>query len=403
MNTKVDEKERAAEISRLREEIEALSAIHRPSASEGESEAAEWIGDRFRDLGLQPRIEEEPAHGTYWYPMGISAAIATVGGMAALRGRRGIGALLGTLGAASIWDDVNAGKRPLRRALSNKKAYNVIAELGPKDAERTVVFMSHHDAAHSGLIFHPEIPKKLEKAFPGAVENMDTSPPLMWSVVAGPMLVALGSVLNRRGMIKAGTAISVLTQLVMAEIGSREVVPGANDNASGVVSLFSIARAFQDRPPENLKIILFSAGAEESFLEGSKAFLERHRDSLPKESTFFVCVDGVASPHLNYLEGEGMMKMCDYPEDAKQFVRDTADELGIDILSGLRLRNSTDGLVPLRAGYKSVCIASCTDLKAPVNYHWPTDTPDALTYETMHDATRLLIGMVNRLDSKWLW
>ncbi len=403
MNAKVDEKERADEISRLREEIEALSAIHRPSASEGEHEAAEWIGDRFRDLGLQPRIEEEPAHGTYWYPLGISAAIAAVGGVAALRGRRGIGALLGTLGAASIWDDVSVGKRPLRRALSNKKTYNVIAELGPKNAERTVVFMSHHDSAHSGLVFHPEIPKKLREVFPGVVEKSDTSPPMMWLVVAGPMLVALGSVLNRRGIIKAGTTVSVLTQLAMAEIGSREVVPGANDNASGVVSLFSIARAFQDRPPENLKIILFSAGAEESLEEGSEAFLKRHRDSLPKESTFFVCVDGVGSPHLNYLEGEGMMKMYDYPEDAKQFVRDTADELGIDIWSGLRLRNSTDGIVPLLAGYKCVSIASCTKFKQPVNYHWPTDTPDCLTYETMHDATRLLIGMIKRLDSNWLW
>ncbi len=402
MASEVEEKNRAAEIARLQEEIESLSAIDRPSASEGELEAAEWIEDRFRDLGLQPRIEEEPAHGTYWYPIGIPAAIAAIGGLAALRGRRGIGAVLGAIGAASIWDDITIGKRYLRKSLSNRTTYNVVAELGPKDADRTVVIMPHHDAAHSGLIFNPEIPKKLEGVLPGRIENIDTSPPLFWPIVGGPLLVALGSLLNNRKLVGAGTFASVLTQLAMAEIGSREVVPGANDNASGVATLFSIARAFQDRTPENLRIILASVGAEESFEEGSEAFLERHKDSLPKESTFFICVDGVGSPHLNYLEGEGMMKMNEYPEDAKQLVRDTADELGIEVWKGLRLRNATDGIVPLLAGYKCVSIASCTELKQPVNYHWPTDTPDCLTYETVHDATRLLIGMIERLDKGWI-
>lgn len=401
MSEKVEQKERADEIARLREEIEALSAIHRPSASEGELEAAEWIESRFRDLGLQPRIEQESAHGTYWYPIGIPAAVATVGGLAALRGHRLIGAALGALGAASIWDDVTIGKRLLRKRLSNKTTYNVIAELGPKDAERAVVIMPHHDSAHSGFIFNPEFPKKVEQAFPGKIGSIDTSPPLFWPIVGGPMLVALGSLINNRKLIGAGTFASVLTQLAMAEIASREVVPGANDNASGVSTLFSVARAFQDRSPENLKIILASVGSEESFEEGSEAFLARHRDELPRESTFFICVDGVGSPHLTCLEGEGMMKMYEYPEDAKEIVRETADDLGIEMLKGLRLRNATDGIVPLREGYRCVSIASCTELKQPVNYHWPTDTPDCITYETVHDTTRLLVGMIERLDASW--
>ncbi len=402
MTSEVEGKNRTEEITRLREEIESLSAIHRPSASEGELEAAEWIEDRFRDLGLQPRIEEEPAHGTYWYPIGIPAAVASIGGLAALRGHRWIGAALGALGAASMLDDLTINKRVLRKALAKKKTYNVIAELGSKDAERTVVVMSHHDAAHSGLLFNPEIPKKLDEVFPGKIDNVNTSPPLFWPVIGGPLLVALGSFLNSRKIIGAGTLASVLTQLAMAEIGSREVVPGANDNATGVASLFSIARAFQDRTPENLRVILVSAGAEESFMEGSEAFLARYSDSLPKESTFFICVDGVGSPHLNYLEGEGMVQMNEYPEDAKQLVRDTADDLGIEVWKGLRLRNATDGLIPLLEGYKCVSILSCTDLKQAINYHWPTDTPDCLTYETVHDATRLLIGMIERLDANWL-
>ena len=51
--------------------MRSSEVIDRPSASPGEREAAVWIRDRFRALGLDARIEEERAHGTYWWPLGI--------------------------------------------------------------------------------------------------------------------------------------------------------------------------------------------------------------------------------------------------------------------------------------------------------------------------------------------
>ena len=38
-------------------------------------------------------------------------------------------------------------------------------------------------------------------------------------------------------------------------------------------------------------MILLSAGSEESFSEGMKAFGERHFADLPRESTFFLCFE----------------------------------------------------------------------------------------------------------------
>lgn len=89
----------AGEQDWLRERLEELEQIDRPSASDGERRAAEWLVERFAELGAQARIEAETAHGTYWWPLGIGAAL---GAVAALRGRRALGALLGTIGAADI-------------------------------------------------------------------------------------------------------------------------------------------------------------------------------------------------------------------------------------------------------------------------------------------------------------
>jgi hypothetical protein len=89
----------APDTAQLREVIEHLAAIDRPPASESEREAAEWIAGRLREQGLEPRIEEEPAHGTYWWPIGITAALGVLGGLASLRGRRWLGVLLGAFAA----------------------------------------------------------------------------------------------------------------------------------------------------------------------------------------------------------------------------------------------------------------------------------------------------------------
>src|SRR6201996_7636404 len=86
----------------LRARLEELERIYRPSASEGERRAAEWLVGQFREIGAEARIEAAGAHGTYWWPLGLGTALGALGGLAAVRGRRGLGAVLGAIGAAGI-------------------------------------------------------------------------------------------------------------------------------------------------------------------------------------------------------------------------------------------------------------------------------------------------------------
>src|ERR1700742_5117000 len=139
----------AVDKAKLRSWLEELERIDRPSASEGERRAAEWLVARFAELGAEARIEAEPAHGTYWWPLGIGAALGALSGLLALRGRRLLAALLGAIGAGGGATDFPPGKRPLRRLLPRRTTYNVVCELGDPEAERTIVLIAHHDAAHS--------------------------------------------------------------------------------------------------------------------------------------------------------------------------------------------------------------------------------------------------------------
>jgi Zn-dependent M28 family amino/carboxypeptidase len=262
-----------------------------------------------------------------------------------------------------------------------------------------VVVVAHHDTAHAGLVFHPALPRIADRL--GLIERSDTSPPLMWPVVGGGGVVALGALTGSRWLMRMGTVLSAGVAAAMADLGARDGVPGANDNATGVAGLVAIARALRDRPTETVRVMLVST-SEEATCEGMHRFAARHFGELPREGTFFVNLDTLGSPHLVVLRGEGMFGVKEYPPEALALVDGLAEELGIWQFPNLRLRNATDGVYPLHAGYQCVSIASCTELKQPANYHWPTDTPENVDYGTLADAIRLTEETVRRLDERWI-
>ncbi len=321
-------------------------------------------------------------------------------GIAGRRGHRVLGAALGALAAAAAADDMPGdGRRVLRSLLPARTATQVIAEMGPADAERTVVITAHHDAAHRGVIFHPAIPEFADRM--GMIEKNDTSPPLIAISVGAPLLAGIGALTGSRSLAGAAAFVSAGFGAAMANIGMSQVVPGANDNGTGVLTLIALAEALVAQPTESVRVMLVST-SEEATCEGMDAFARRHFPSLPRESTFFFSVDTVGSPHLCVLRGEGMVRMKEYPAESLALVDETAEDLGIYLFPNLRLRNATDGSIPLFAGYQCASLASCTDLKQPSNYHWPTDVPENVDFVTVGDAIRLTETIVRRLDEEWL-
>lgn len=383
----------------LRERVVALASIHRPTASPGEREAAEWVAAELDAAGAKARLEEEHSSGGYWWPLGLAAATGALAGVAALRGRHRLGAVVAAAAAAAAIDDLPPRGRRLRGLLPKRSAWNVVAELGPDDAERTVVLVAHHDAAHSGAVFHPLLPELADRV--GFIERNDTSPPLMWPVVGCSAVVAAGAATGSTALTRLGTIVSAGVAAAMAEIGARDAVPGANDNASGVAALLGLAHALAERPTESVRVMLVST-SEEATCEGMHRFAERHFAELPRERTFFLVLDTIGSPHLCVLRGEGMLGMKEYPAEALGLVDGLAEELGIELYPNLRLRNATDGVYPLNAGYQCAALCSCTALKQPANYHWQTDTAENVDYGSVADAIRLTEALVRRLDERWL-
>jgi Iap family predicted aminopeptidase len=121
-------------------------------------------------------------------------------------------------------------------------------------------------------------------------------------------------------------------------------------------------------------------------MEGMQGFGRRHFPELDPERTEILCLECLGGPTLIVLEGEGMLRMRDYPAHMRHALAQAAAEAGIPIARGLRTVAATDGLIALRAGYPVGTLASVDDTKYPLNYHWPSDTPDALHWQTIENA-----------------
>jgi Zn-dependent M28 family amino/carboxypeptidase len=373
----------------LREVVEALAPIERRAGEAGEQQAAQWIAERLRGADCEAAVEAEEFLDGYAEVMRALSAASLGAGVAALASGplRRLAGLAAAAVTVAIADDVSNGPRLFRRVRAKPKTtWNVVGACGAP-ADRTLVVLAHHDAAPTGAIFDPTFQAWLGETFPGLVERIDTSFPLWWALLGAPLLVASGALRGRRRQLGAGIAGSAVALATFADIARSPIVPGANDNLAAVAVLVGLAERLRAEPIDGLRVLLASCGAEEVIQGGIYGFARRHFPQLDRDRTWFLNLETVGSPKLVMLEGEGPVVMEDYFDRSfRDLVERAAIQAGAPLQRGLRARNSTDAVLPSRAGYPTATLASVDRHKALANYHLMSDTPENLDYRTVAQA-----------------
>ena len=387
----------------LREVIEALAPLERAAGSEDERAAAHWIADRLTAAGAPAEVETAKFRGDWAALIASLAGAAAVGGaVGATKRGRGLGAVIAGTAAALLADDASNGLRPYRKAVREERdTWNVVAETGDRDAERTLVVLAHHDAAHTGAIFDPSLGEKVLDRIPGIVERRDTSLPFWWLAMVGPALATVGSASGRRGVAAAGAALSAFSAATFADIHRGEIVPGANDNLTAVASLVALAEAFRERPLEGLRVQLVSCGAEEELQGGIYGYCEKHLAAMDRERTWVLNIETVGGPSLALVEGEGCFVMEDYYDRPfRDLIGNVADREGTPLRRGMRSRASTDSVLPSRMGVPTATVVSIDRYKQLSNYHLPSDTPENVCYPTVACAVDLAEAVARELAKR---
>jgi Peptidase family M28 len=376
----------------LREVTGTLAALERPPCSAGERDAAEWLARRLREAGVESvALEDEPSWGPFPPLTTAIGALGVLGAALALSGRRALAVVAALTSTAALLDEAQNGPRVVRRSLRRRrKTVNVVARAGDPNGERTLLFLAHHDAPQTGLIFDQSLQRWIHERFPHLLERFKTQPPQWWIGLAAPLGALCGAVAGRRGVTRAGLVVGCLGLGLAVDVWRSPTVPGANDNLSGVAVLVALAELLRKERPAGLRVLLVSCGAEETLQDGIRAFVARHSFELLRGRTFVLNYDTVGSPHLVMIEAEGPFWMEKYPgADFRDLIADCAQRCEIPLERGLRARASTDSVITARAGHPTATFASLTDWRGIANYHLPSDVPENLDHDTIAAAARL--------------
>ena len=371
--------------------IQQLAAIERPSASSGERRAAEWIVDQLADSAIPARIEAEAAHGTH-LPFVLPSALALLAGL--LRSRSAA-AVVAALGTAAIVDELEGRRRLVRRLLARRETYNVVAEAGNPRGSRTVVFTAHHDAARPWTAAFGAIASAPPPRLLGGRPL-----PLAGTLAYAPLTVLLGVAGRLRALRLAGAALCAFIVALWTDAARRPPVPGANDNASGVAALLGVACDLADSRPESLRVVLLSAGSEETMLEGMDAFLRRHRGELDPARTIVVCLDMLGWDRLLLRESEGVLRRYRTRSEDVDLVLRGARAAAVHVEVAPPAAPPSDGLAARWAGLPTIFLSSAAADGGYPHYHRPSDVPENVDIETIVAARRLCSQLVAELDHR---
>ena len=170
-----------------------------------------------------------------------------------------------------------------------------------------------------------------------------------------------------------------------------EIIPGANDNASAVAVMMSVARALGDYDIGLKRTVIFIGfGAEEQALVGSRKYIES--PVMPVQNSVLLNMDGVGVGNMiNITAGKDFPLLFQaFKEVNDKYIHRVLRANSFPNLGRPRL----DAAIFLDAGVPSI---SFSTYGSRSYYHIPWDNIDIITPEIMEDMARLMLLSVIRL------
>lgn len=299
-----------------------------------------------------------------------------------MTGRRWLAAAI----LASFELEYSGRRQWLRPLLPAGEGTNVIARLPARGRRsRTVVLVAHHDAANTGLMWHP----RLLAAGDARAARTGRRP----SLALLPEVALLGASLSRAPVVRA-TACALLlgTTALSLDVAGGETVPGANDNASGVAAVIALVQRLAARRPDGLEVVVLLPGCEESGMGGMAAWLCSHASRLDRASTLVLGLDTIASGEPVVLDAEGGLWPVRYGESEIALAERAGQRIGVEVRRW-RLGAWTDPVLARLAGLAAVSVLSVREGGFP-HYHRPDDIPSAVDWQSVEQCLALAEAIV---------
>lgn len=199
------------------------------------------------------------------------------------------------------------------------------------------------------------------------------------------------------------TAIGSAFLIMWADPDPRNASRGAMDNATGCALSYVVTKYFKENPekmPKNCRIIDFNCGSEEAGLRGSIAFTRMHKGEPILDNVWNINIDSVADKDYFEVVVKDDWQFCRFDKDLETMFKDTFAELGIESKTKGCIHNPVGGCdsTPMtKAGAKSVTFAA-QDPTLTYYYHTWRDMPERFDVETVGNGFDVVLGVIDKID-----
>jgi hypothetical protein len=385
--------------------ISVLDTVRRLVSFEGrwpgtraERDAAEYLAGELHALGREAEIEPIRVRPAYHLTHALHAALAVVGSVVSVYVPP-LGVVILLLVAVSMYLDLSS-RFYLARLLTPRRASQNVTSRGSRpDAPARVVVTAHYDAARSGLLFarRSRPPGRLRRSLARLAGPLDL---VFWTVIVvlmftvGRLFVGDESTLFTAAQF-VPTVLLIVATMLFVDIALSEVVPGANDNASGVAAALELARRLDEAPPDDhLDVWVAFTGAKEGLMLGMGEWMRAHSDELDPRWTFFLNIDNVGRGSVRYVTGEGFVVISQPDLRLVELCR----SIGTGTPYVWRL--GTDGTVPLTRNFPAITICCADEHDRVPHFHRHSDTPENIDPQAVAAAAAFCEKLIRRIDAE---
>ncbi len=401
--------------------------------SKGEREYAAYMGEKLREIGIEPKTEEfgvAPRSGigglpyAGWYGLIASGLIYFalhnyyIWFAMALAGLVMVFWLVSSCFLYKPWFDM---------FFKQKISQNVYGELVPEDGkyDYTIILSGHTDTSWNWK--HSENASKYpEKPVYGLITTygkvgfgaicvfflvglsvamaaiytglyFDAS----WAYIAASS-DALNKLIIALHFLPLFTAIGSCFVIMWNDNDEETASRGAMDNATGCALSYAVIKYFKENPdkmPKNCRIVDCNVGSEEAGLRGSMDFVHRHRNDDLTKNAWNINIDSVADKDYFEVVIKDDWQGCRFDTDLEKMFKETFDEMGIESKTNGCIHNPVGGCdsTPMtRGGIKSVTFAAQNPMLTWY-YHTFHDMPERFEMETVGNGFDVVLSVIDKI------
>lgn len=361
----------------------------RAATKEGERRAAAYIEERLAAFGYNVKLEPFRSPRSFSHVYIPLYLVTILGFAAAVANLPALGFLLSGIALVAFVGENTTALNLASALIPKGKSQNVVARLPARDLpRRRLILAAHYDSQKAGLPWHPRLVKAFRATFLLLVVSM----------AAMPVLLAVEAALNLRFVFYLTIPFAFYVLYATVLLIHRELffkhVEGANDNASGVAVVLSLAEALASDAPVDTEVMVVATGCEEVGTVGMQNFLDKHPDDVAR--AWIINIDNVGAGQVTYTTAEGMLLRHKTGRELTELAVKVANLPGIDV-QGRPFRVMSNDTEPVLLRRLEAITVIATKDGIPVNWHWETDTVENIDPDTVDTAYRFVEQLVRRL------